>query len=134
MAVLLDRHGPDWPLGFIEVAVPGTPVKLTSLVDPTDARAPEARTSEYSPRCQQILLQAFKPGVAHGMQVNAGFVYIVRKGGDRDDYGTIVKVLSPGESFYLASAPSVKDVFSPYRYYVDGDNAGDGVLAVLLIF
>lgn len=138
MAVLLDTHGPDWPLGFIAVVAPGTPVRFTFLIDPTNLDAPETQNltgvkAEYTARFQQIMIQGFKPG-AHGMQPNAGFVYIVRAGGNRDDPGSIVKVLFPGETFFLASAPLVKDVFSPYRYYVDADNAGDGALIVGLIF
>lgn len=138
MSVLYDPHGPDWPLGFIEVLVPGTPVRFTSLIDPTDLNAPEnsnriGATFEYTPRFQQVMIQGFKPA-AHGMQPNAGYVYVVRKGGDHDDYGTIVKVIAPSETFYLASAPVVKDVFSPYRYYIDADNANDGALITGLVF
>lgn len=138
MSVLYDPHGVDWPLGFIEVLVPGTPVRFTSLIDPTDLNAPEnsnrtGATFEYTPRFQQMMIQGFKPDT-HGMQPNAGYAYVVRKGGNRDDYGTIVKVLAPGETFFLASAPVVKDVFSPYRYYMDADNAHDGALITGLVF
>jgi hypothetical protein len=41
-SVLLDRHGPDWPLGFIKVVTPGTPVGLMSLVHSSPER-PTAR-------------------------------------------------------------------------------------------
>lgn len=139
VTVVQDVHGPDWPLGFIAVVTPGIPVQLTSLVDPTNLNDPGSSnrtglTREYTSRCQQLIIQAIKPGVAHGMVDNTGYVYIVRKSGSRDDPGQMIKRLSPSETFFLASAPLVKDVFSPYRYYVDGDTAGDGVIVTLLIF
>jgi len=136
--VLQDVHGPDWPLGLITVAAPGTPIRFTSLVDPSNLNAPESsnvsgNTREYSTRSQQLIIQAVKAG-GGGLVDNAGYTYIVRKGGSRGDPGTIIKRLSPGETFFLSSAPAVIDVFSPYRYYVDADSAGDSVLVTLLIF
>jgi hypothetical protein len=143
LSVYQDKQGPDWPLGFIKVATPGTPVELMSLVDPTGVNDPNAVTSstsdEYTPRCQQIQIQAFKPGATHGMQLNAGNVYIVRDdgagggSGNRDDPGAIVTILAPGQTYFLASAPVNRNVFSPYRYSVDADNANDGVLVTLII-
>lgn len=136
-----DRQGPDWPLGFISVATPGTPVELMSLVDSGDPNEPESATSatsdEYTVRAQQILFQAFKPG-AHGLVPNVGNIYIVRDGvgsgtGNRDDQGAIVAVLTPGQTFTLASAPLNRNVFSPYRYSIDADNAGDGALVTLVV-
>lgn len=143
--VLQDRQGPDWPLGFISVATPGTPVGIMSLVDQNNKNDPSTATSaggtaEYTQRCQQIMFQGFKPGASHGMQNNSGLVYIIRRNaggagsGNRDDPGVMVFVLSPGQTIFLASAPAVVDVFSPYRYSVDADNAGDGALVTLLIF
>jgi hypothetical protein len=141
-SVQRDRQGPDWPLGFIAVAAPGTSVDITALVDPTDANDPSTLTSatsdEYVPRAQQIIFQAFKPGVSHGTVPNTGNVYIVRDGvgagtGNRDDTGSIVVTLTPGQTFTLGSSAMNRNVFSPYRYAVDGDNAGDGVMVTLII-
>ena len=139
-----DRHGPDWPLGFIAVVTPGTPVGLTSLVDPSDVNDPEKPTpgtsgaAEYTTRAQQIIFQSFKPGAAHGVVNNTGNIYIVRDlaaggSGNRDDYGGIVAILTPGQTFVLASAPLDRNVFNPDRYAVDADNAGDGVFVTLII-
>lgn len=142
-SIYKDRQGPDWPLGFISVATPGTPVEMMSLVDPTSVNDPSSATSatsdEYTPRAQQIIVQAFKPGAAHGMQPNTGNIYIVRDdgvgggSGNRDDSGAIVVVLAPGQTWTLSSAPLNRNVFSPYRYSVDADNAGDGALVTLLM-
>lgn len=138
-----DRQGTDWPLGFISVATPGTPVGIMSVVDPTGVNDPAAATSttsdEYTPRANQIEFWALKPGASHGTQVNTGNVYVVRKGvgagtGNRDDTGSIVATLFPGQSWKLPAAALVRDVLSPYRYSIDADNAGDGAFVNLYIF
>lgn len=144
-SVQKDRQGPDWPLGAIVVATPGTPINIMSLVDPSNFQAPGSaatysatnQVAEYTERCQQIVFDALHP-TTHGMVANTGNIYICRKGvqgaGNRDDYGSIVKVLQPGDSFFLGSSALVKDAFSPYRYYIDADNASDGALVTLFIF
>ena len=132
--VLKDIAGPDFPLGLIVVAAAGTPIQLTSLIDSSGANDPAAsnRTGsvyEYGePRFNQIMFQGFK-AAANGLQANTGNIYIVRKDGDRDDYGTIVAVVKTGETVWLSAAPSVKNAFSPYRYWIDADNNGDSCLA-----
>lgn len=141
--VLADIQGPDWPLGFIKVVTPGTPVGIMSLVDPSSINDPSTQSGttsqEYTQRCQQLLFQAMKPGASHGTQENTGNIYIVRfaaKGagsGNRDDYGTLVWTLEPGTNLFLASAPLNRNVFSPYRYYIDADNANDGAQVTLII-
>ncbi len=137
MSVLYDRQGPDWPLGSIVVAAPGTPVGIMSLMDPVDAGDPSTPTAagvpEYTVRCQQIMFQAVKADT-HGLVNNTGNIYIVRKGGNRDDPGAIVAMLQPGQTLFLSSAPAVRDVFSPYRYFIDADNAADAAQVTLLIF
>lgn len=144
LSVMLDQNGPDWPLGIIIVVTPGTPVSIMSLVDPNSVNAPNTATTaatageyEYSPLCQQIAFLAVKAGASHGTQNNTGNIYIVRQGvqgaGNRDDYGAMVWALGPGSNLFLSSAPLVRETFSPYRYYIDADNAGDSCLVTLLI-
>jgi hypothetical protein len=146
-SVEIDEYGPDWPLGLIAVVTPGTPVSIMSLVDPSAVNAPNQATStpgtatagqfEYSPSVQQIAFLAVKAGASHGTQNNTGNIYIVRKGvqgaGNRDDYGAMVWALGPGQNLFLSSAPLERNVFSPYRYFIDSDNAGDSCLVTLLI-
>lgn len=148
-SVRKDVNGPEWPLGLIVVATPGTPVGIMSLVDPTSVNDPNAsnapgpnnapKASEYSwGRCQQIEFQAFKAGASHGLQNNTGNIYIIRRGGtpgasNRDDYGSMVTVLTPGGAKTLGSAAQVVDVFSGYDYLIDADNAGDSCLVTLII-
>ena len=146
-SVQLDFNGPDWPLGAIIVATPGTPVNIMSLVDATNVNAPQTATppvpnsltrpsNEYTQRAQQIMFQGYTPDT-HGMKMNTGNVYIMRKGvqglGNRDDYGSMVFVLAPGQTFFLASAPLNRNVFGPYRYFIDADTAADGALVTLII-
>lgn len=135
-----DTHGPDWPLGSIVVPTPGTPVSIMSLVDPTNINAPESATSatskEYAPRAQQIIFQAFKASVTP--PTNATAIYVVRKGagagsGNRSDLGTIVAILSPGQTFILSSSAQNRDVFNPYRYLIDADSANDACQVTLLM-
>ena len=145
-----DPRGPDWPLGFIGVAVAGTPVGIMSLVDASSVNSPNtlvpptsgatpALTLGFSPSCHQIMFQALKPGVGNiGTRLNTGLVYVVRVGktpgtGNREDMGSIVKTLTPGETWVLSSNPANGDTFSPYRYRIDGDNVGDGAFVTLLI-
>lgn len=147
-----DRQGPDWPLGNISVVTPGTQVNIMSLVDSTSANAPETVVGgptvtgpggvgdEYTVRAQQIIFHAAKAGAGPPLlapNTAAKFIYIVRKptagGGGTADTGTIVKALSPGETFILGSAASNRNVFDPYRYFIDADTALDGCQVTLII-
>jgi hypothetical protein len=137
-----DVYGPDWPLGLIVVATPGTPVGIMSLVDPSSVDSPTTPTgppatgqAEYSPNCQQVIFQGFKAST-NGLQLNTGNVYIVRKGvqgaGNRSDYGAMVACVLPGQTVIIGAAPRVLNGFSPYRYSIDADNAGDSCLVTLV--
>lgn len=140
-----DQYGPDWPLGVIVVATPGTPVSIMALVDPSSVNPPSTSGAggwEYSPAAWEIQFTACKKGVSHGLAVNTGNIYIVRAGaggaGNRDDYGSIVAVLPPGvttalTTFRLTGSSQNNKPFGPYRYYIDADNANDGALVTLII-
>jgi hypothetical protein len=143
LSVMKELAGPDWPLGLIAVVTPGTPVGIMSLVDPNAYNDPSTASStssyEYTVAAQQIFFQAVKAGASHGVQNNTGNIYIVRYasrtvgGGNRDDYGVMVWTLTPGANIFLSSAPLERNVFSPYRYYIDADNSGDSALVTLLL-
>lgn len=146
ISVHKDRQGPDWPLGIIAVAAPGTQVSIMSLVDAANVNAPESPTpgtsgaDEYTPRAQQIIFQSVKAGAAPPLlaaNTAAKFVYIVRKptggNGGTGDTGVIVKALSPGETFILTAAALNRNALNPYRYFIDADTVGDGCLVTLII-
>jgi hypothetical protein len=141
LSVRKDFNGPIWPLGLIVVAAPGTPIAIMSLVDPTSQWDPNTLSSritpaqEYTVRAQQIMFQGVK--ASGGTTNNTGNIYIMRRGGtgsnNRTDYGTMVLALGAGLTFFLASAPMNRNVFSPYDYAIDADNAGDSCLVSLII-
>lgn len=146
-SVQKDYQGPDFPLGFIGIVTPGIPVSLMSLVDPLGANDPAtpdpspasgiAAGLEFPIMPMNILIQALKPGVAHGTQANTGNIYLVRKGvagtGNRDDTGSIILTISQTQTLpqFLFPGPGMK--FSPYRYFLDADNAGDGAFVTLFL-
>lgn len=147
-SVQQDPLGPDWPLGFIKVAAPSTPVGIMSLVDPTGKNNPATQQSnqgapgtssgvEFPVICNQIQFQGFKPGAAHGTQNNTGNVYVMRTGaggdGTRDDDGSRVATIAPGQTYVMAPPATRCLGFSPYRYFLDADNANDGAYVTLLI-
>lgn len=139
-SVMKDKQGPVWPLGQIIVVSPGTPVNIMSLVDSTFVNAPETPTpgtsgaAEYTERCQQIQFQGYRSNPA---VVNVGNVYILKKGGtgtlNRSDTGAILWVLGPGLTWSLGSAALVRNVFNPYEYFIDADNANDAAQVTLVI-
>jgi hypothetical protein len=135
-----DISGPDWPLGFINVATPGTPINFMANVDPNSVNSPGTPTSsisyEYTVRAEEIMVQAFKPA-SHGTQNNTGNIYIMRRGvaggGNRDDTGSIVATLTPGQTLFFTAAAVNVNVWNPYRYFIDADNSGDGAFVTLII-
>jgi hypothetical protein len=137
-SVFQDPFGIDWPLGYLNVASPGTPVGVMSLVDTNNNNAPETFTkagcAEYTPRCHRVRFSGFHP-TANGMVMNSGFVYILRSSGvpgNRSDSGAMVQVLLPGGTVDIPAAETEGATISPYRYQIDADNAGEGAQVVLL--
>jgi hypothetical protein len=140
-SVYKDRTGPDWPLGFVSVGTPGTPVCIMVNVDANNVNAPESSsnnlTSEYTPTSCAVGIQGYKPGANNvGMVANTGNVYLMRKGvgsgaGNRSDTGAMVKVIPPGQDYFYPSDPQGGQRWSPYRYFLDADNAGEGALVTL---
>jgi hypothetical protein len=145
LSVMKDRFGPDWPLGLITVAASGTPVNIMSVVDASNANAPQTATptssggvggNEYSVLCQQIIFQACK---SVGPVVdNTGAIYVLRAPagsgtGNKTDSGVIVAILQPGQTYTLGGPPRARQEFSPYRYWIDSDTSADGCLVTLII-
>ncbi len=140
MSVLKNVRGPVWPLGFIKIVAPGTPVRITSLIDAGAVNAPGASnrsgaTLEYTPSVNKIVFRGSKTA-AHGMVNNANPVYVVMGSAAdaRDDPGRIVAVVTPGTTVEIIASPLVKNVFNLYDFYVDGDSADDGLLVTAYIF
>lgn len=143
-----NRQGPIWVLGNIAVGTPGTPVGIMSLVDPTGKNDPNNPTSttsnEYANRAWKISIQGCKAGASHGLAVNTGNIYVIKRGagagsGNRDDLGVIIAVIPAGSAtvlppiFTIEGAPDNKNVLNPYDIQIDADNAADGAQVVLTI-
>jgi len=146
-----DKYGPVWPLGLIVVVTPGTPVNIMSLVDAAKANAPEtavtfgpSANAEYTERAWKITFTACKAGASHGLVANTGNIYIMKPGaqgaGNRDDYGSMVAVMTQGAAtagefpeVVLDSAALNRNTLSPYEFLIDADNAGDSCLVTLSI-
>ena len=138
------------PLGFVQVVTPGTPVRITSVIDPASNNAPETNTpafsanntgaavptNEYTVTCQQIIFQGFKSNAGTGLTNNSGNVYVMLKGNgtsNRTDFGAMVLCIAPGLTAVLASAPADVNVFTPYKFYLDADNGNDGALVTIVV-
>jgi hypothetical protein len=112
-----------------------------SLVDPSDVDDPNAPTSasagEYTNNAHQIQFQALKAGASHGLQPNVGNIYVMRRGtggaGNRDDYGSCVAMLFPGQSYMMDAAEMNLNTLNPYVYFIDADNASDAALVTMFI-
>jgi hypothetical protein len=143
-SVLKDRQGPDWPLGYINVPTPGTPVNIMSVVDPSNLNDPDTPTpgtpgaDEYTVRCNVIAVQGYK-FVGPGWALNSGNIYVVRApnsggSGGINDSGVLVWVVAPGSYAQIPVSALVRNANNPYRYFIDADTAGDGANVVLWIF
>lgn len=146
-SVQKDQQGPDWPLGIIVNAVPGTPIPIMSLVDSASVNSPGTTIPlagalptgafGFTPRAKKIIFFPCKKDV-NGTKDNTGNIYIVRQGvqgaGNRNDYGSIVMVLRKTDPpFILNTQEDGSESLSPYRYSIDADNAADGCLVTLLV-
>ncbi len=135
-SVITSRNLPTWPLGFIAVPTPGTPVGLMSLVDanntmaPNYVPAPGHEGSEYTPRFRSIQFQG--QGNNAAVTPNTGNVYIIQPGNgsnNKSDLGAIVGTIYPNGTYSLPlSLGSAGMQLSPYSYKLDADVAGEGAL------
>ncbi len=146
LSVQQQRTGPDWPLGFVNVANNGNVTNTCIMVnvDPNNYNAPNSQsninTSEYTTRCKQILFMGMHPGNNNnGMVPNSGYVYVMvpKQGngtGNRADSGAMALIIPPGGGVYsmpVALADAGTE-FSPYRYSLDADVDGEGALVTLV--
>lgn len=141
-SVLADIHGPDWPVGCVKVTTPGTPVGIMSVADPNGIWNPETGVVPlsglpgYTVRCQQISFCGVHNNGTTWVP-NTGNIYVLRAGpgsANRADSGVLVIPVAPGQTFFLSASPLVNNVWNPYRYFIDADNASDGANIVLYIF
>ena len=88
LSISSTRGGPMWPLGFIKVPTIGTPVALSSLIDPTNLNSPNTATGpgggpitnqqEYTISFRGLSIFGYKPGANNnGMVANSGNIYLL---------------------------------------------------------
>ena len=111
------------------------------LVAPTLKNAPDVTNvtasspgsrSEVTRRGLAIQFQAMKPVSSGGTQNNSGRIYIVRKNGGRSKPGSIIRTLIAGETYTIEVDRSMNNL-SPYRYWIDVDNIGDGAFVSMFV-
>jgi hypothetical protein len=117
----LATHRPE-PIGPVTVAVPGTPVKLTTWLEA------HGMTSGDRFACNKILIRTFGNGVLNPVTaaVNAGNVYIGTSAMNKATMVGVIDTLQPGE-FWTITEPEARNVYDLSKYYIDADSANDGV-------
>lgn len=104
-------------LGVITVPSPGTPIRITNnLASPTTPI-----------HCQSVMAQA----LSNGTHTNTGRVYVMDFTLTR--VATLAVPTSNTVPSFSATVPNAYGVLHAEEYYIDADNAGDGVDASYLI-
>ena len=128
-----NKYGMFWTLGLTTVTTAGTPVNIGKLVS---ANASTDSTTEYADRCAQLVFQGCRAGASHGITTSTGNVYIILKGGSRDDFGQMLQVLTPatfGTPYRWPEVPAPSNGIGLEQIFVDADNVGDGVICTAVI-
>ena len=123
-----DIYAAQTPMGQLTVAAAGTPVLLNSNWTPAydDAPVTAAAPQQYAYAAKDIVF-SFPAG-------NAGGIYLVQKGGDKNHPNTILAYFPkqagiPQLPVHLSTYfPQGK--FAPFNLAVDADQNGDSVFAV----
>jgi len=134
-----------WPLGFIKVPIIGTPVALTSLIDPNNLSSPNTTTGpgngpiltqqEYTISFRGLSIFGYKPGNNNnGMISNVGNIYLLGApaggSGNRSDSGAIIAVIAPLANYWYPPEGAGLERISPYFLWLDADNNNDGGLVI----
>ena len=137
-SVYQSRTGTVWPLGYIAVPTPGTPVCIMHNVDASNNNAPgtasNSSTSEYATVVRALAIQGYHPGANNnGMVANVGNIYLMMRPvgsgtGNRSDTGAMLKVIPPGQDLFFPIDPTGQSAHDPYSYFLDGDNSTEGAL------
>lgn len=110
------------PFGVVTVATPGTPVQLASNL-PSFSPPVTGSVTDQIP-CNKISFIANTN--AHSGAGNTGNVYIGQKTMNKTTLAGVVVVLPKATSFPVTNNVSM-NIYQFDQWYVDADNAGDGV-------
>jgi hypothetical protein len=127
MSVDRKPYGGSWSLGNIVVPTPGTSVPITNLVDAGGTLGDQGAANEYNVlTAQAITFLGMKAGAGPpALANNAGLIYIVRRGGNKTDLGTVIDVVAPGAKVTITAAAQNRDVLGLQEFAVDADTAND---------
>jgi hypothetical protein len=130
--------GGIWPFGFVKVPTPGTSVQITTNTG-VQSQGQATGPSGQGPtrKVKQLIFSAPGPGTQIGASStigsNQGNVYILRRGTNttptpsKTDTNSICLILAPGQSQAIPNG--FHSDLNPDDYFVDADNANDGVVA-----
>ncbi len=110
------------PFGNVQVVTPGTPVQLAINL-PNLSPAVTALVTDQVP-CNKISI--ITSTITHAGVGNTGKVYIGMSNMVRATLAGVIAVLVPGSSFPITNNVG-QNTYPFEKYYVDADNAGDGV-------
>ena len=114
------------PLGAVTVATPGTPVRLTIALlnnDPTTGK-PATTLATDPVVCNKIGLAA-NP-LTHAGAGNTGKIYVGSASLNRTTLAGVIAVIAPGGGYSITNNVGM-NIYDASKYYVDADNAGDGL-------
>ena len=140
LSVHQSRTGSVWPLGFVKVTTPGAQVCFMLNTDSANNQTPSAGsnniTEEYTPVFRGFGVQAYKPAANNnGTVANTGNIYLMfypaGGAGNRADYGAMIKTIPSGSDWFFPPEGIGADLFSPYSFFLDADNGGDGAIVTL---
>lgn len=112
------------PIGAVNVASPGTPVQLTSVMATVNVGSGKLCTSSDSVPTNKIFLAA-NP-LTHGGAGNTGKVYIGQQDMNKSTLVGVIAVISAGGTWSITH-PVGLNVYQFDKWYIDADNASDGV-------
>ena len=130
MAVFGSVTGRTYPLGRINIHVPGTPALLSQNVPLTQGFGVAGSLSP-TVRCSQIVFKSPGPGTV-GNITNTGQIYVCYKGGNRTIQNSILYDLDPGAVFVMGSGAENSN-YDPTAYVLDADNVDDGCRVFLIL-
>lgn len=110
------------PFGNVAVATPGTPVSLAVNFPNLTPAVTAALTDQIY--CNKISI--ITSTIAHSGAGNTGNIYIGTSTMVRATLVGVIAVLAPGQSFPITNNVSM-NIYEFEKYFVDADNAGDGV-------
>lgn len=110
------------PFGNVSVVTPGVPVQL-SINLPNLSPPVTQLVTDHVP-CNKINVNAST--IAHSGAGNTGKVYVGASNMVRATLAGVICVLSPGQGFQITNNVGM-NTYQLDQWYVDADNAGDGV-------